>query len=51
MGKEIFRLIQSGTDEESIVNQIVSEYEIDNNSFEKDLHDFISQLKNYSLIK
>jgi len=51
MGKEIFRLIQSGTDEVSIVNQIVSEYEIDNNSFEKDLHDFISQLKNYSLIK
>ena len=50
IGKEIFRMIQTGTEEEEIVKQIVSDYEIDNNSFEKDLHDFISQLKNYSLI-
>lgn len=49
-GKEVFKLIQSGFEEADIIEKIITEFDIDKTGFERDLHDFVSQLKNYSLI-
>jgi hypothetical protein len=51
IGKEIFKLLQSGSASDEIINKIISEYEIDKSTFEKDLDDFIAQLKTFYLIK
>jgi len=51
IGKEIFKMIQAGEDEERIFEHITSEYDVDNSIIEKDFSDFILQLKSYSLVK
>ncbi|RPI76504.1 MAG: PqqD family protein [Ignavibacteriales bacterium] len=50
-GREIFKMIQSGKEFEDALEFISGEYDIDPVSAEKDLHDFLAQLKNYNLIK
>lgn len=49
-GKDVFRLLQSGISEDEIADKIVLDYDIDKVGFQRDLHDFVQQLKNYSLI-
>ncbi len=51
IGKEILRLMQSGSTSDEIINIISNSFEVDKTSFEKDLEDFIGQLKNYNLLK
>lgn len=50
-GREIFKMIQSGKEFEEVLEFISGEYDIDAVSAEKDLNDFLGQLKNYNLIK
>jgi len=51
LGREIFRMIQSGKDFDEVLEFISAEYDIDRSSSDKDLADFLGQLKNYNLIK
>jgi PqqD family protein of HPr-rel-A system len=51
IGNEIISLLHQGKSKEEILNSILDEYEIDKKTFEKDFEDFLSQLKNFSLIK
>lgn len=51
IGREIFRMMQNGSEEKEIFKQILEEYDIDRSSFEKDLNDFKAQLQKYSIIK
>jgi hypothetical protein len=49
-GKMVFNYIQSGLTEHEIAEKIVEEFDVEITSFERDLSDFIIQLKNYSLV-
>lgn len=49
-GKDVFRLLQSGLTEDEIAGKIITEYDTDKDAFQRDLHDFVQQLKSYSLI-
>lgn len=51
IGKDIFKMIQSGKDDDAIFEQITAEYDVDKQTLEKDFSDFIQQLKSYSLVK
>jgi len=51
IGKNIIRLLQKGEDKKNIVEQVTNEYDVDKNTFEKDLDDFISQLHQFKLIE
>ncbi|MBI5660840.1 MULTISPECIES: PqqD family protein [Ignavibacterium] len=51
VGKEILNLLQDGLSEEEIVKHMLDRYDIDERSLEKDLSDFIMQLRKYSIIK
>jgi hypothetical protein len=50
-GREIFKMIQSGKELEDLIEYVTGEYDVDTSSAEKDLNDFLAQLKNYNLIK
>jgi hypothetical protein len=50
-GREIFKMIQSGKEYADLIEFIAGEYDVDGASAEKDLNDFLAQLKNYNLIK
>jgi hypothetical protein len=50
-GREIFRMVQSGKEYDDIIEYVIAEYDIDKSSAEKDLGDFLGQLKNYNLMK
>jgi hypothetical protein len=50
-GREILKLLQQKFSYQEIVEKISDEFEVDISEFEKDLDDFISRLKNYSLLK
>ncbi len=50
IGKEIFKLLQSGDDAQSIEERVLSEYDIDRTTFERDFDDFINQLNSFKLI-
>lgn len=49
IGRTIIQLIQKGESNEKIIEEIVSEYDVDPNAFEKDLNDFINQLAQFNL--
>jgi hypothetical protein len=51
IGKEIFSLIQKKSSEEEIIKSIANDYDIDKATAHKDLADFITQLKHYSILK
>ncbi|GMU87185.1 MAG: hypothetical protein AMXMBFR48_24260 [Ignavibacteriales bacterium] len=51
MGRVIFRMLQQKRSEEEIITEICSEYQVDRSIVSRDVDDFVSQLKNYSLIK
>lgn len=50
-GKEILKLLQQKFSYQEIVQHITDIYEVESSEFEKDLDDFISRLKNYTLLK
>jgi hypothetical protein len=51
VGKDIVDLIKSKSSEEDVINEIVVLYDIDKSTVQKDLGDFIAQLKHYSILK
>lgn len=51
VGKNIVDLIKSKASEEEVISEIVASYEIDRTTVQKDLGDFIAQLKHYSILK
>jgi hypothetical protein len=50
VGADIVRLLKAGNSFESIKKEIVDKYEVDDILFEKDFHDFVSQLQDYYLV-
>jgi hypothetical protein len=51
VGKDIVDLIKSKSSEEEVINEIVELYDIDKSTVQKDLGDFIAQLKHFSILK
>lgn len=51
IGREMFKLLQAGDDLHAIQEKILLEYEIDRPTLERDLDDFITQLKSFKLVK
>ena len=50
LGTEIICLLKEDKPEQEIINTICLKYDVDQYQFENDLHDFISQLKDYSIL-
>jgi len=50
IGKTIVQLLQKGESQEKIIEKITNEYDVDQNTFEKDLTDFINQLTQFNLV-
>jgi hypothetical protein len=51
IGIEIINLIREGKSQDEIFKSITSKYNTDKSTIERDLHDFITVLKNYNLIE
>ena len=49
IGRKIISFIQADKSDDEIINQIVKEYMIDKNAFEKDLYDYKNMLKAFKL--
>ena len=49
IGRKIIQLIQKGESSDKIIEKITNEYDIDSNTFEKDLNDFLIQLSQYNV--
>ena len=49
IGRKIIQLIQKGESNEKIIEKITNEYDVEPNTFEIDLNDFIIQLSQYNL--
>ncbi len=50
IGKTIIQLLQKGESQEKIIEKITNEYDVEPNTFEKDLADFINQLTQFNLV-
>lgn len=50
LGKEIFKLLQSGDGSQAIEEKVLSEYDVDRTTFERDFDDFLNQLNSFKLI-
>lgn len=50
IGSAILALFKEDKSREEIINEICTRYEVDKNQFEKDLEDFLSQLRDYNLL-
>ena len=51
IGSRILTELKSGKQVNSIIENFTAEYDVDQKTFEKDLSDFINQLKNYRLVE
>jgi len=51
LGKQIIQGLHDGKDSEKIIEQIMEKFDADRETVERDLDDFLSQLKNYDLVK
>lgn len=49
IGKKIIQMLQKSESKEKIIEVVTNEYEVDSNTFEKDLSDFTHQLIQYNL--
>jgi len=51
IGAVIWKLVQSGTTVEQVVNAVTSEYDVDRGKCAKDMIDFFTSLESYGLIE
>jgi len=51
IGVEILSLMKKEKSTEEIIQILCSKYDVDESQFEKDLDDFLSQLKDYTIIE
>lgn len=50
IGVEIIQMLQNGKTYEGILHALFEEFNVENNTLEKDIDDFLGLLRNYSLI-
>jgi hypothetical protein len=50
MGKLILKYLQDGKDQQSIVNAIAEEYDVEAEDIQRDYLDFMGQLKQFQLV-
>lgn len=50
IGRLIFKLLQTETPSDAIIEAVMVEYDIPRKTAEKDLDDFIAQLRQYNLV-
>lgn len=50
VGKEILNLLKEGKNQEDIKSEMLSKYQTDEGTFDKDFFDFINQLRNYKIL-
>lgn len=51
IGTEIISLLKDDKPHEIIIETICAKYDVDQNQFEKDLDDYLSQLKDYTILE
>jgi hypothetical protein len=51
IGREIFKLLQTGNDLHTIQTKILDEFDVEGATLERDLDDFVNQLKLFKLIR
>lgn len=51
IGSKIMMLLKEGKNENEIIEQLLEEYDVDRTTLEKDMNDFLSQLKNYRVVE
>lgn len=51
IGGEIIEMLRKGKGREELIDNISKSYQVDRNTFEKDLQDFLGLLKTYALIE
>jgi len=51
IGTEIISLLKEDKSQQAIISTICSGYDVDQNQFEKDLDDYLSQLKDYTILE
>lgn len=51
IGSKIMTLLKEGKNENEIIEQLLEEYDVDRTTLEKDMNDFLSQLKNYRVVE
>lgn len=50
-GKKILSMFQAGEDLPKIIGEVCNSYDTERNQVEKDIYDFVIQLKKYSIVK
>ena len=50
-GSEIIGMLKDEKPLQSIIDVICSKYDVDQNQFERDLDDYLSQLKDYTILE
>lgn len=50
IGAEIIKLLKEDKPTETIIEAICAKYDVDKNQFEKDLDDYLSQLKDFTIL-
>ena len=51
IGTDIISLLKDEETHQIIIDTICSKYDVDQNQFEKDLDDYLSQLKDYTILE
>ena len=51
IGTEIISLLKDEKSQDIIIGTICAKYDVDQNQFEKDLDDYLSQLKDYTILE
>lgn len=51
IGSDIMSLFKEDKSRQEILEAICSKYEVDRNQFERDLEDFVAQLRDYNLLE
>jgi hypothetical protein len=50
IGTEIISLLKDEYQQQAIIEAICAKYDVDQNQFEKDLDDYLSQLKDFAIL-
>ena len=51
IGTDIISLLKDDKPQQMIIDTICAKYDVDQNQFEKDLDDYLSQLKDYTILE
>ena len=51
IGTDIIKIFKDGKTVEDVIEIICTKYDVDQNQFEKDLDDYLSQMKEYTILE